>query len=48
MVELFLTFAAILLLGIVAKIAQVALFWWQSKRIGARAEGKHVESGRSP
>jgi hypothetical protein len=48
MVDLFLTFAAILLLGIVAKIAQVVLFWWQTKRISVRAEGKHVESGRAP
>jgi hypothetical protein len=48
MVDLFLTLAAILLLGIGAKTAQVVLFWWQTKRISVRAEGKHAESGHSP
>jgi hypothetical protein len=48
MVDLFLTLAAILLLGIVAQIAQVVLSRWQSERTSEGAEGEQVESGRLP
>ena len=48
MVDLFLTLAAVLLLGIVAQIAQVVLSRWQSERTSEGAEGEPVESGRSP
>jgi len=48
MVDLFLTLAAILLLGIVAQIAQVVLSRWQTERSKEKAEGEQVESGRSP
>ena len=43
MVDLFLTLAAILLLGIVAQIAQVVLSRWQSERTSEGAEGEQVE-----
>jgi hypothetical protein len=48
MVDLFLTLAAILLLGIVAQIAQVVLSRWQSERTSEGVEGEQVVSGRSP